>query len=317
MAQVKAVCVSDAKGQPKHPAGLAELRVNFGIVGDAHAGADTHRQVSLMDEKSIEVMRQKGYDASDGDFGENFVTVGLPIEKLGIGTVLQIGSSVQIKITQIGKECHTPCAIGRRTGECIMPREGIFAEVTAEGKARAGDEITIIKEVGRAVVQVAVVTVSDRCSAGKAEDTSGPLIGRTLTESLRCNVAQQCIVPDEKEIIAERLKELCQPERYIDLIFTTGGTGLAPRDVTPEATGSVIDRAVPGIGEVIRQQSLAITPRAMLSRGIAGIRNSSLIVNLPGSKKAVSETLAMILPVLPHAVELLRGQVADCGREAK
>ena len=288
--------------------------MDIGITGDAHAGADTHRQVSLMDVKSIDIMRQKGYDAVDGDFGENIVTVDLPIAEIGIGTVLQLGDAARLKITQIGKACHSPCAIGRRIGECIMPKEGIFAVVTKAGTVKPGDEIDIINRVSRRAIQVAVITASDRCSKGQTVDTSGPLVGKILAESLGCNIAEQCIVPDEQDVIAERLKQFSERERLIDLIFTTGGTGFAPRDVTPEATLSVIDRQAPGIAEAIRQKSLAITAKAMLSRAVAGIRNRSLIVNLPGSQKAVRETLEIILPVLPHAVELLRGEQPDCGR---
>lgn len=317
MAHIKAVCTSETTGQAKKAVDQVELKTNFGIIGDAHADADTHRQISLMDEQSIKIMRQKGYDAADGDFGENFVTVDLPITQIGIGTILQLGSSARLKITQIGKACHTPCAIGRRTGQCIMPTEGIFAVVLAGGTVLPGDPIAIIKKVDRSTVQVAVITASDRCSAGQTLDTSGPLIAQTLSDSrlFECNIAQQYILPDDREIITDRLKSLSEPERYIDLIFTTGGTGLAPRDVTPEATTAVIDRPVPGIAQAIRQKSLTFTPMAMLSRAVAGIRGRTLIINLPGSTKAVRESLEVILPILPHAVELLRGQPTDCGRD--
>jgi len=314
VAKVKAVCLSNTKGNAKTAVDCVELQTNFGITGDAHASAETHRQVSLMDEKSINVMCQKGYNPANGDFGENIITTELPVAEIGIGTVLQLGDAAQLKITQIGKACHAPCAIGRRMGECIMPKEGIFAVVLKSGLVRAGDEIQFINQIGRQVIQVAVITASDRCSQGQTTDTSGPLVGRMLTESLGCNIAEQCVVPDKQDIIAKRLKQFSELERLIDLIFTTGGTGFAPRDVTPEATLSIIDRQAPGIAEAIRQKSLAITPKAMLSRAVAGIRNRSLIINLPGSEKAVRETLEIILPVLPHAVEVLRGEQSDCGR---
>ncbi|KPK72121.1 MAG: hypothetical protein AMJ79_15970, partial [Phycisphaerae bacterium SM23_30] len=250
---IKAVCISDAKGQTKTPVARVELKTNFGIAGDAHAGADTHRQVSLLDEVSIDIMRQKGYDAADGDFGENLVTAKLPINELGIGTILQLGPEVQLKVSQIGKACHTPCAIGQRTGECIMPTEGIFARVLKDGVVKAGDEIKIIKLVNRAAIQAAVITVSDRCHAGAARDESGPTISQILADSLKANIAEQCIVPDESEAIIDCLRRFSEPERFIDLIFTTGGTGFAPRDVTPEAAAAVIDRPAPGIVEAIRQ----------------------------------------------------------------
>ena len=311
---VKAVCISGAKGQPKIPVDSIELKTDYGISDDAHASADTHRQVSLLDETSIDIMRQKGYNAVDGDFGENIVTADLPINELGIGTLLQIGAEAQIQVSQIGKECHTPCAIGRRTGECIMPKEGLFTEVIKGGMVKANDEIKIVKSVSRSVIQAVVITVSDRCHAGTTRDESGPTICQMLINNLNANIAKQYIVPDERDDITRRLRQFSALERHIDLIFTTGGTGFAPRDVTPEATADIIERNAPGLVEAIRQASLAVTPHAMLSRAAAGIRNRTLIVNLPGSVKAVKESLEIILPVLPHAVELLRGTPVDCGR---
>ena len=314
MAKVKAVCVSEKKGQPKAPVETVELKTNLGVGGDAHANSDTHRQVSFLDKSSIEIMRKKGYEAADGDFGENFVTSGLSIDDIGIGTVLQVGEQARVQISQIGKSCHSPCAIGQRTGECIMPTEGIFGVVLAGGTVQADDVIEIERLISRQTIQAAVITVSDRCSRGETEDESGPALSRILVESLNANIAELCIVPDEKDLIVQKLKQFSEPERYIDLIFTTGGTGFAPRDVTPEATALVIERAAPGIAEAIRQKSLAITAKGMLSRAVAGIRNRTLIVNLPGSVKAVRESLTVILPVLDHAVDLLRGKSTDCGR---
>lgn len=156
----------------------------------------------------------------------------------------------------------------------------------------------------------AVVCVSDRCSRGECEDKSGKLISE-LVSPLGATV-EYVIVPDEKEKISETLVRLCD-EIKADVILTTGGTGFAPRDVTPEATKAVIEKEVPGIPEAIRYESLKITPRAMLSRAAAGIREKTLIINLPGSPKAVRESLEVILPVLPHAVETLSGNTQSCG----
>lgn len=155
-----------------------------------------------------------------------------------------------------------------------------------------------------------VVCVSDRCSRGECEDKSGPLISETV--SPLGETAEYVIVPDEKDKIAAALTHLCDDVKC-DVIFTTGGTGFAPRDVTPEATKSVIEKEVPGIPEAIRYESLKITPRAMLSRAAAGIRGKTLIINLPGSPKAVKESLEVVLPVLPHAVETLSGNTQSCG----
>ena len=155
-----------------------------------------------------------------------------------------------------------------------------------------------------------VICVSDRCSKGLCEDKSGPLISEILS-SLGETVFYE-IVPDEKVIISLALIKAAD-SLGCDVVFTTGGTGLAPRDITPEATKAVIEREVPGISEAIRQKSLEITPKAMLSRATSGIRGKTLIVNLPGSPKAVKESLEFVLPVLPHAVEVLSGDTQNCG----
>ena len=162
-------------------------------------------------------------------------------------------------------------------------------------------------------MRIAVLTVSDRCSAGTAADRSGPLISELLRDL--AETAEYRIVPDDRKQISEALVSFCD-ERCVDVVFTTGGTGFAPRDVTPEATRDVIEKEAPGIPEAIRAESLKITPRAMLSRAVAGIRGKTLIVNLPGSPKAVRESLAVVIPVLPHALETLSGQTLSCGKEA-
>lgn len=163
-------------------------------------------------------------------------------------------------------------------------------------------------------MKVAILTVSDKGSRGERADTSGPAIRETL-EPLGAEVVAYDIVPDEREAIAAKLR-LYADERGCDLVFTTGGTGLSPRDVTPEATGDVIERPAPGIPEAMRARSLAKTPMAMISRAAAGIRGRTLIVNLPGSERAVRECLEVLLPVLKHAVEVLRGEGRECGNHA-
>ncbi|MBI5288756.1 MAG: MogA/MoaB family molybdenum cofactor biosynthesis protein [Chloroflexi bacterium] len=155
-------------------------------------------------------------------------------------------------------------------------------------------------------IRVGILTISDAGSRGERDDTSGGAI-RELVVGIRGEVANYAIVPDERQVIAARLAEWCDAGD-IDLILTTGGTGLSARDVTPEATLDVTERVVPGIAEAMRAVGLRNTQHAMLSRGVAVVRGSTLIVNLPGSEKAVRESLAAVLGVLPHAVELLRGQ---------
>ncbi|RLE28164.1 molybdenum cofactor biosynthesis protein [Candidatus Acetothermia bacterium] len=159
-------------------------------------------------------------------------------------------------------------------------------------------------------MRVGVLTVSDRAFRGEREDASGPLLRRLMEERLGAEVVAQGVVPDEEGTIVARLEEWCD-ELSLDLIITTGGTGFAPRDVTPEATRRVLEREAPGLAEAMRLEGLRKTPHALLSRGVAGIRGRTLIVNLPGSPKAVREGLEVILPALPHAVATLRGTAGE------
>jgi len=156
------------------------------------------------------------------------------------------------------------------------------------------------------VIKAAVITVSDKGYAGLREDKSGPLLGERLRQ-LGFEVTFSTIVPDEREQIAALLRELADVHR-IDLVVTTGGTGAAPRDVTPEATKDVMEREMPGLAELIRLEGYKRTPFAVLSRGVAGIRKGTLIINLAGSPKAVEEGMEILAPVLPHALQMLRGE---------
>lgn len=156
-----------------------------------------------------------------------------------------------------------------------------------------------------------ILTISDKGARGEREDTSGPQLRVMLSEQ-GFSVVAYAIVPDEVAIIRETLQKWVD-EDSIDLILSTGGTGVSPRDLTPEATRPLLDREIPGIGEAMRQASLQKTPNAILSRGIAGIRKNSLIINLPGSKKAAQENLAAVLPALPHAIYKIKGGAKDCG----
>jgi molybdenum cofactor synthesis domain-containing protein len=160
------------------------------------------------------------------------------------------------------------------------------------------------------MITVAVLTLSDKGSKGERADTSGPLI-QDMLKSINAEVRFYDILPDEKELIKKKLIEYSEK---VDLILTTGGTGLSPRDVTPEATLEVIGRQVPGIAEAMRSEGLKKTSRAMLSRAVAGVRGTSLIINLPGSPKAVKENLHVILEVIPHAIEKIKGDLSECAR---
>ncbi len=159
------------------------------------------------------------------------------------------------------------------------------------------------------MINFGILTISDKGSRGQRQDKSGEVI-RDIVARLESTVVKYDIVPDEIEIISAKLLDWADA-REMDIILTTGGTGLSRRDVTPEATLSVIDREVPGIAEAMRAKSLEKTPMAVLSRAVAGMRGQCLIINLPGSPKAVRECLEVILTALPHAVEIIRGEVTE------
>jgi len=159
------------------------------------------------------------------------------------------------------------------------------------------------------MLNVGIITISDKASRGQRPDKSGPAIQHSLS-ALDSQVVKYEVIPDEADMIASKLAEWAD-EGSVDIILTTGGTGLAPRDVTPEATLSILDKVVPGLAEMMRVRSFSVTPNAMLSRAVAGMRKKCLIINLPGSPKAVGECLEVILPVLPHAVEIIKGEVTE------
>ncbi|OGW39355.1 MAG: molybdenum cofactor biosynthesis protein [Nitrospirae bacterium RBG_13_39_12] len=158
------------------------------------------------------------------------------------------------------------------------------------------------------MITVAVLTMSDKASKGERQDLSGPMIGDML-KVIGAEVKYYEVLSDDKEIIKEKLSKYSSE---VDLILTTGGTGLSPRDVTPEATLEVIDRQVPGIAEAMRAEGLKKTNRSMLSRAVAGVKGRSLIINLPGSPKAVKENLSFILGAIPHAIEKIKGDTSEC-----
>ena len=163
-------------------------------------------------------------------------------------------------------------------------------------------------------IRAAVLTVSDRCSRGEAVDTSGPALGKMLRERVSAEIAATACLPDEIDLLEAKFREWSAPSQRIDLIVSTGGTGLAPRDITPEAALRVIDRRHDGLMELASLRCFQKTPRTFLSRGVAGAANRTLILTFPGSIRGSTENLDAILDILPHAIETLRGEVQDDGR---
>ena len=313
MGKIVAICASKQKGIQKTEVPSCSVKINHGIEGDAHAGT-WHRQISFLDKEEIDAFKQQGANVENGAFGENFIVEGIGVKSLPVGAQLKCGD-VLFEITQKGKSCHDHCAIYYSVGECIMPTRGTFAKVLKGGTIMKNDKIEIVERDTPFPFQVAVITLSDAGFKGEREDKSGPLIAERLKKEGYA-IVEQFLLPDEPSFLKKELIRLAD-QRQVDLIITTGGTGFSPRDHTPEATLSVMDRNAPGIAEAIRYESMKITPRAMLSRGVSVIRGKTLIINLPGSPKACEESLGFILETLPHGLDVLRGDAHNCARKEK
>lgn len=308
------ICISSQRGTQKSPVERAMVVEGWGIETDAHGGK-WHRQISLISREKINEFRERGAEVSPGAFGENLIVSGIDFSSLEVGTRIYIGNrhgdAVVLEMTQVGKECHNHCAIFQRMGDCIMPREGVFATVIKGGLISVGMEVWTKGQEADTPFTAAVITLSDKGFQGQREDTSGPKIVKMLCEE-GYRVIEQILLPDEQKDLEQQLIRLAD-QRQVNVIFTTGGTGLSVRDRTPEATIEVCDRMANGIAEAIRAYSMEITPRAMFSRAVSGIRGKTLIINLPGSEKAVTEALTFLLPSLPHGLGILRGTEGECG----
>jgi molybdopterin adenylyltransferase len=301
---VVSVNVSEKKGTIKLPVETIVLDEQ-GITGDAHAGS-WHRQVSLLGIESIEKMQQAyGRSYKNGEFAENITTAGFPVFAMHPLDNLKSGN-VELQVTQIGKKCHGErCAIYKQTGDCVMPKEGVFCRVIRGGKLQAGDDFLYEPKV----MQVKIITLSDRASSGEYEDRSGPLI-REMTEKYFSSPVRNTnfkleVIPDEPARLKSLITGFIAGEA--DFIFTTGGTGIGPRDFTPDVVKPMLDKEIPGIMEMIRVKYGMQFPNALMSRSIAGVIGKSLIYVLPGSPKAVHEYMAEILPTLEHSLMMLYG----------
>lgn len=302
--EIVSVNLSKEKGTIKTPASEAEIGA-FGICGDAHAGRGA-RQVSLL---SIESIERFGIEEKrtfmPGEFAENLTVKGLlaegvkPLGKLFIGDAL-------LEVTQIGKACHGgACAIFREVGRCVMPSEGLFARVIHGGKVRRGDTGRFEQKT----FCVRIVTVSDRAFIGKYEDKTGPAAEKALKEFFEakdwnCRI-ERTIVPDELEKIDGEIVQALSGGA--DVIIAAGGTGIGPRDVTPEAVSAWIEKPLPGVMEAIRSKYAESNPRSLLSRAVAGSAGECLVYAVPGSVRGASEYVSEILKTLNHAIFMVRG----------
>ena len=229
-----------------------------------------------------------------------------PKERCYTRCVHSIGEHVELEVTQIGKKCYGDnCSIFREVGNCVMPKEGIFARVLKGGHLQGGDVLNYHPRVFRALI----ITLSDRASKGEYEDKSGPLLAKLLTDFFtqekRKLEVETIVIPDEAPVLHYRLQEA--RETGIDMVFTTGGTGIGPRDITPDVVTQMLDKELPGVMEMIRLKYGAEKPNALLSRGVAGLMGRTLIFTLPGSPKAVNEYCTEIFRILNHAFLMLAG----------
>jgi molybdenum cofactor synthesis domain-containing protein len=222
-----------------------------------------------------------------------------PLDRFTLG-------DIELEVTQIGKECHgTSCAIFKEVGNCVMPKEGIFCRVLSPGILHAGMELEYHPKIFRAMV----ITLSDRASSGEYEDKSGPRVKELLASHFQTLNRQSSIdshlIPDDPHALEELLHKA--KEELFDLVITTGGTGIGPRDFTPDVVKSMLDKEIPGIMELIRIKYGSEKPAALLSRSVAGILGKSLIFTLPGSVKAVNEYMSEISKSIMHMTYMLHG----------
>lgn len=296
------VNVSKEKGTVKTP--RPEIHIGpQGVEGDAHAGP-WHRQVSLLSSESIaKFSAQAKQDFGPGEFAENLTTQGLDLSGVAVLDRL-VSGAIELEVTQLGKQCHGDgCAIYREVGRCVMPKEGIFCRVIQGGKLRPGDGI----EHHPRPLRIWAVTLSDRASQGLYEDRSGPRMVALVEQYLaprRWHLAIETrILPDDATLLRQTL--LDAREKGVDAVFTSGGTGIGPRDHTPDVVLALADKTLPGIMDYIRMKYGQDKPAALLSRSVAAVLGGTLVYTLPGSPRAVEEYLAEILKTFEHLLRTL------------
>jgi molybdenum cofactor synthesis domain-containing protein len=302
--RINSVNTSPQRGTAKAP--LPEATVDArGIVGDAHAG-DWHRQVSVLAQESIDrFVREAGRPVRPGEFGENLIIEGADLAAAGLLDRLRF-EHVELELTQKGKACHGDrCAIFQQAGRCIMPTEGVFCRVIHGGPIRRGEPGQYLPKV----LRVLVVTLSDRAAAGVYADRSGPRIRELLADHFAhagrpVEVRNVLLGDDPPSLLAELA---AAREGGTDAVITTGGTGLGPRDGTPEVLTAFCDKLIPGIMEHIRLKFGRDNPRALLSRSVAGLAGAMQLYALPGSVRAVEEYMGEILTTFEHVLYTVHG----------
>ncbi len=295
--KVLSVNISTEKGTVKKPVESIEL-TEKGIPNDAHAGS-WHRQVSMLGKESFDrFAKLAGREINFGEFAENITTEGLELVNTKPGDRF-VGENVELEVTQIGKKCHgDSCAIYREVGNCVMPKEGIFVWVKREGMLKPGDVLEYIPRV----YKVMVITLSDRVYKGEYDDRSGPAVVNRVDDFFQSikweHTVDSMVIPDDDRMLRGNL--LKAKELGYDLVITTGGTGIGPRDITPDVVKDMLDKELPGIMELIRVKYGTEKPNALLSRGIAGLMGNAFVYTLPGSVKAVNEYMDEITKTLKH-----------------
>jgi len=299
--KIESVNISEKKGTIKHPVEKIIISTS-GIENDAHSG-NWHRQVSMLSTQSIAKSEEKAKRKINfGEFAENLTISGMnlvataPLDRF-------INNDVKLEVTQIGKKCHgSTCAIFNEVGECVMPKEGIFCRVVHGGSIRAGDEGTYEPKI----FKVHIITLSDRASQGVYEDLSGKRIAEItetfFVEKKRQIEIQKTLIPDDAVFLEQLLKD--SVGKY-DIIITTGGTGIGPRDFTPDVVKPMLEKEIPGIMDMIRLKYGMQKPNALVSRSVAGVTGKTLIFTLPGSVKAVEEYMTEITNMLEHLIYML------------
>lgn len=291
--------ISKEKGTIKKP--VEEVFISRkGIVGDAHAGS-WHRQVSLLSKERIDTFsKEENKKIKPGEFAENITIQGLGLSNICLLDQFKIGP-VLLEVTQIGKKCHgSNCAIYQEVGRCVMPKEGLFCRVLGPGRIKVGDPIKYLPKE----LKIKVVTLSDRASLGEYEDKSGPKVAELLEKFFQERPwkikLSRVLIPDNKSRLLQEIKKIRKEKP--EIVFTTGGTGIGEKDITPDAIKPLLKLELPGIMDFIRLKYGENNPRALISRSLAGVLGQSLIFVLPGSEKAVIEYVSEITRVLEHLI---------------